>query len=128
MAPAPLSVCDTWMPSRRGRNATRKLLGIGAEARMKLLLLAGFLSLSIIGAAVARAEDCNAKFTDDQRKTFASLPPEDQQAVVKMKMKNGASANCDFQAGLLEMLGNFPPEERAKSFHQLLKGTFVKQD
>ncbi len=95
---------------------------------MRFLLLTGFLMLSILGAAVARAEDCAIKFTDQQRKTFASLTPDDQQAVVKMKMKNGAPANCDFQAGLLEMIGNFPPEDRAKSFHQLLKGTFVKQD
>jgi hypothetical protein len=95
---------------------------------MRLLLLTGFLSLSILAAAVACAEDCSAKFTDEQRKTFASLTPDDQQTIVKMKMKNGAPANCDFQAGLLEMLGNFPPEDRAKSFHQLLKGTFVKQD
>lgn len=95
---------------------------------MKLLLLAGFFSLSIVGAGVARAEDCTAKLTDEQRKTFASLTPDDQKALVNMKMKNGAPANCDFQAGLLEMLGNFPPEDRAKSFHQLLKGTFVKQD
>jgi hypothetical protein len=114
--------------SSLGRNAARKLLGIGAEARMRLLLLTGILSLSILGTAVARAEDCNAKFTDEQRKTFASLTPDDQQAIVKMKMKSGAPANCDFQAGLLEMLGNFPPEDRASSFHQLLKGTFVKQD
>lgn len=116
------------MPSRHDRNAARKLLGIGTEARMKLLLLAGFFSLSIVGAGVARAEDCTAKLTDEQRKTFASLTPDDQKALVNMKMKNGAPANCDFQAGLLEMLGNFPPEDRAKSFHQLLKGTFVKQD
>ena len=95
---------------------------------MRLLLLTGLLSLSILGTTVARAEDCTAKFTDEQRKTFASLTPDDQQAIVKMKMKSGAPANCDFQAGLLEMLGNFPPEDRAKSFHQLLKGTFVKQD
>lgn len=95
---------------------------------MRLLLLAGFLSFSIVGAAAARAEDCSAKLTDDQRKTFASLTPDDQKALVNMKMKNGSPANCDFQAGLLEMLGNFPPEDRAKSFHQLLKGTFVRQD
>ena len=104
------------------------MLGIGAEARMRLLLLTGFLSLSIFGAAVARAEDCAAKLTDEQKKTFASLTPDDQQAIAKMKMKNGEPANCDFQAGLLEMLGNFPPEDRAKSFHLLLKGTFVKQE
>lgn len=95
---------------------------------MKLLLLAGFLSLAMVGASVARADDCAGKLTVEQGKTYTGLTPADQQAMANMKMKNKSPATCEFRAGLLDMLGNFPPEDRAASFHQLLKDTFVKQD
>ncbi len=95
---------------------------------MKLLLLAGFLSLSIVGASVARADDCDAKLTADQRATFATLSPDDQQTLVKMKNKDGSSATCEFRGAILDMLANDAPADRAKAFHYLLKNTLAKQN
>ena len=61
---------------------------------MKLLLLAGVMSLSmvggIVGGSIARADDCDAKLTADERATFASLTPADQKALVTMKNKDGS--------------------------------------
>jgi hypothetical protein len=100
---------------------------------MKLLLLARILSLSILslsifGAAIARADDCASKLTDQEKQTYGSLTPANQQIMAKMKMKNGSPGSCDFRAGLLDMLGNFPPQDRDASFQQLLDKTFVKQN
>ena len=96
---------------------------------MKLRLLAGLLSLSIVGAAVvAHADDCASKLTDQEKQTYVSITPAHQQALATMKMKNGSSATCEFRAGLLDMLGNFPPQDRDASFQQLLDKTFVKQN
>jgi hypothetical protein len=95
---------------------------------MKLLLLAGFLSLSMVGASIARADECDTILTAQERATFASLTPNDQQTLTKMKMRDGSPATCEFRAGLLDMLGNHPPEKRAEAFHYLLKNTLAKQD
>ena len=95
---------------------------------MKLLLFAGFLSLLIGGASIVHADDCDTKLTTQERAIFASLPPDDQQTLTKMKMKDGSPATCEFRAGLIDMLGNHPPEARAKAFHYLLKNTLVNQD
>ena len=95
---------------------------------MKLLLFAGFLSLSMGGASIVHANDCNAKLTAQERAIFASLTPEDQQTLTKMKMKDGSPATCEFRAGLIDMLGNHAPKDRAEAFHYLLKNTLVKQD
>jgi hypothetical protein len=96
---------------------------------MILRLLAGVLSLSIVGAAmVARADDCAGKLTDQEKQTYASLTPAHQQAMANMKMKSGSPATCEFRAGLLEMLGNYPPQDRDAGFQQLLDKTFVKQN
>jgi hypothetical protein len=48
--------------------------------------------------------------------------------LMRMKMRDGSPATCEFRAGLLDMLGNDAPEIRAKAFHYLLKTTLVKQD
>jgi hypothetical protein len=95
---------------------------------MKLLLLAGVLSLSIAGAAVARADDCAGKLSAEESKTYATLTPANQQLMARMKNKDGTPANCDFRAGLLDMLGHYPPPDRDAGFQQLLQHTFVKQD
>lgn len=95
---------------------------------MKLFLLAGFLSLALIGASIARADDCDARLTADQRATFASLTPADQQALVKMKNRDGSPATCGFRGGVLDMVGNYPPDKRATALHYLMKNTFVKQN
>jgi hypothetical protein len=95
---------------------------------MKLLLLAAALSLSIAGAAVARADDCAGKLTDQEKQTNASLSPANQQTLANMKMKDGSTATCDFRAGLLDMLVHYPPEKRDEGFQQLLQHTFVKQN
>jgi hypothetical protein len=94
---------------------------------MKLLLLAGILSLFIGGPAIARADDCTGKLTEQQSQTYASLTPANQQILVKMKMKDGSAATCEFRAGLLDMLGHYPPPDRDAGFQDLLKHTFVKQ-
>lgn len=94
---------------------------------MKLLLLAGVLSISMAGAMVARADDCAGKLTDQEKQTNASLSPANQQVLAKMKMKDGSPATCEFRAGLLDMLGHYPPEQRDEGFQQLLQHTFVKQ-
>ncbi len=95
---------------------------------MKLLLLAGFLSLSIVGGSIAHADECDTKLTAQERATFASLTPDDQQTLTKMKMRDGSPATCEFRVGLLDMLGNDAPEKRTQAFHYLLKNTLVKQD
>jgi hypothetical protein len=95
---------------------------------MKLLLLAGFLSLSVAAASIARADECDTKLTAQERTTLASLPPADQQTLAKMKMRDGSPATCEFRAGLLDMLVNHPPESRSEAFHYLLKNTLAKQD
>jgi hypothetical protein len=94
---------------------------------MKLLLLAGILSLSIVGATVVRADECTGKLTDDQNKVFASLPPADQETLVKMKNKDGSPVTCEFRGALLTMLGHSTPEERPAAFHYLVKNTLAKQ-
>jgi hypothetical protein len=94
---------------------------------MKLLLLAGILSMSIAGAAVAHADDCASKLTDQEKQTNSSLTPANQQALANMKMKDGSPATCEFRAGLLDMLGHYPPDQRDAGFQQLLQHTFVKQ-
>jgi hypothetical protein len=95
---------------------------------MKLLLMAGFLSLLVAGASIARADECDSKLTAEERAIFASLPPNDQQTLTKMKMRDGSPATCDFRAGLLDMLANDAPEKRPQAFHYLLKNTLTKQD
>ena len=95
---------------------------------MKRLLLAGFLSLALCGGSIARADDCDAQLTPDQRATFASLAPADQQALVKMKNRDGSPATCGFRGGVLDMVGNYPPDKRATALHYLMKNTFVKQN
>ncbi len=95
---------------------------------MKLLLLAGILSLSLVGATIARADDCDAKLTADQRATFASLSPDDQATLTKMKNKDGSPTSCEFRAGILDMLANNAPQDRSKAFHYLLKNTLAKQN
>jgi hypothetical protein len=94
---------------------------------MKFLVLAGFLTLSMAMAWSARADDCEAKLTDQERATFASLPPADQQTLMNFKMRNGSPASCEFRAGLLDMLGNDEPAKRSETFHYMLKNTFSKQ-
>ena len=94
---------------------------------MKLLLIAGFLSLLMSGGSIARADDCDTKLTPQERAIFASLPAEDQMTLTKMKMRDGSPATCEFRAGLLDMLQNDEPEDRSKAFHYLLKNTLVKQ-
>ncbi|HTT75195.1 MAG TPA: hypothetical protein VMF50_04355 [Candidatus Binataceae bacterium] len=94
---------------------------------MKLLVLAGFLSLSMAVAWNAHADDCAAKLTAQEQATFASLPPADQQTLMNFKMRNGSPASCEFRAGLLDMLGNDEPEKRSEAFHYLLNNTLVRQ-
>jgi hypothetical protein len=98
------------------------------ELQMKLLLFAGFLSLLLGGASMVHADNCDTKLTARERAIFAGLPPEDQHTLTKMKMKDGSPATCEFRAGLIDMLGNHAPEDRAKAFHYLLKNTLVNQD
>jgi hypothetical protein len=93
-----------------------------------LLLLAGCLSLAMAGTPIARADDCGAKLTAEERATFASLTPDDQETLTKMKMRDGSPATCEFRAGLLDMLGNDTPQNRTAAFHYLLKNTLVRQD
>jgi hypothetical protein len=95
---------------------------------MKLLLLAGILSLSIVGAGVARADDCAGKLTTEQSQTYASLTPANQQQMARMKNKDGSPVTCEFRAGLLDMLGHYPPNARDAGFQQMLDKTFVKQN
>jgi hypothetical protein len=95
---------------------------------MKLLLFPGFLLLTMVGASIVHADDCDTKLTTQERAIFASLTPEDQQTLTKMKMRDGSPATCEFRAGLIDMLANHPPEDRAKAFHYLLKNTLIKQD
>jgi hypothetical protein len=81
------------------------------------------------GASIAHADECDTKLTAQEHATCASLiTPDDQQMLMKMKMRDGSPATCEFRAGLLDMLGNDAPEIRAKAFHYLLKTTLVKQD
>jgi len=94
---------------------------------MKLLLLAGIVSLSIVSATLARADDCTAKLTDDQNKVFASLPPADQETLVKMKNKDGSPASCEFRGALLIMFGYSTPEEWPAAFYYLVKNILAKQ-
>jgi hypothetical protein len=95
---------------------------------MKLLLLMGLLSLSMAGATIAHADECDSKLTAQQRAIYASLPPNDQQTLAKLKMRDGSPATCEFRAGLLDMLANDAPENRTEAFHYLLKNTLTKQD
>lgn len=95
---------------------------------MKLLLIVGLLSFAVGATSIARADDCAAKLTPEERVTFASLTPEDQQTLTNFKMRNGSPASCEFRAGLLDMLANDTPEKRSEAFHYLLKNTLVKQD
>jgi hypothetical protein len=97
------------------------------EAWMKLLLIAGFLPLLMGNAFIARADDCAAKLTAEERAIFVSLPPDDQVTLTKIKMRDGTPATCEFRAGLLDMLGNDEPENRSKAFHYLLQNTLVRQ-
>src|SRR6516164_9526347 len=114
---------------RLQRNNGRKLLDESQmEVRMKLLLLAGLLSLSMAAAPIVHADECDTKLTAQERATLASLTPDDQQTLTKMKMRDGSPATCEFRAGLLDMLANHPPENRTKAFHYLLKNTLAKQD
>jgi hypothetical protein len=94
---------------------------------MKYLVLAGFLSLSMVVALSAHADNCEGKLTAQQQATFASLPPADQQTLMNFKMRNGSPASCEFRAGLLDMLGNDGPAKRPEAFHYLLENTLVRQ-
>jgi hypothetical protein len=83
------------------------------------------------GASIAHADECDTKLTAQEHATCASLiTPDDQQMLMKMKMKmrDGSLATCEFRSGLVDMLGNDAPEIRTKAFHYLLKNTLVKQD
>jgi hypothetical protein len=123
-----LSLRTERQSERLQRNNGRKLLDEShMEARMNLLLLAGFLSLSM-AASIAHADECDTKLTAQERATLASLTPDDQQTLTKMKMRDGSPATCEFRAGLLDMLANHPPENRTQAFHYLLKNTLAKQD
>ena len=95
---------------------------------MKLLLLAACLSLAMAAVSTAHADECDTKLTAQERATLASLTPDDQQTLSKMKMRDGSPATCEFRAGLLDMLANHSPEDRTEAFHYLLKNTLAKQD
>jgi|HubBroStandDraft_3_1064219.scaffolds.fasta_scaffold437469_1 hypothetical protein len=99
---------------------------------MKLLLLAGVMSLAmvggIVGGSIARADDCDAKLTADERATFASLTPADQKALVTMKNKDGSPATCELRGGVLDMLGHYSADQRPTALHYLMRNTFVKQN
>jgi len=94
---------------------------------MKLLLLAGIISLLIAGAAIARADDCAGKLTAAQSQTYTSLTPANQQVMAHMKNKDGSPATCEFRAGLLDILGHYPPDKRDEGLQQMLQHTFAKQ-
>jgi hypothetical protein len=91
-------------------------------------MLAGILFLSTAATAIARADDCTAKLSAEQSKTYASLSPANQQLMTRMKNKDGSPATCDFRVGLLEILAHYAPQDRDAGFQELLKHTFVKQD
>jgi len=95
---------------------------------MKLLLLAGIISLSMAGATLARADDCAGKLTTEQSQTYASLTPANQQIMAQMKNKDGSPATCEFRAGLLDILGHYPPDKRDEGLQQMLQHTFAKQN
>jgi hypothetical protein len=97
------------------------------EVPMKFILLA-FLSLWMAAPSIAHADECDTKLNAQERATLASLTPDDQQTLTKMKMRDGSPATCEFRAGLLDMLANHPPDDRSKAFHYLLKNTLAKQD
>src|SRR5271155_5068198 len=94
-----------------------------AEGRMKLLLLAGVIAMSTAGAAVARADDCAGILTDQEKQTYASLTPANQQAMAQMKNKDGSPTTCQFRAGFLDILANYPSQARDAGFQQMLDKT-----
>src|SRR5215469_10333773 len=98
------------------------------EVWMKFLLLAAFLSFWTAAAPIAHADECDTKLNAQERAILASLTPDDQQTLTKMKMRDGSPATCEFRAGLLDMLANHPPENRTEAFHYLLKNTLAKRD
>lgn len=95
---------------------------------MKFLLIGGLLLLSMASASVGRADDCVAKLTGEQHVIYEGLSPANQQMMTNLKMKNGSPATCEFRAGLLDILGNFPPPDRDKALVQLVQKMFVKQN
>ena len=74
------------------------------------------------------ADDCFAQLTAQQKGIYSKLSPESQKILTsEIKTRQGAPASCEFRAGMLDMLANFPPEKRDAAFMQLVNKMLIRQ-
>jgi hypothetical protein len=86
---------------------------------MRYALASAVLILLMTGASLA--DDCVAHLSDQQRQIYSGLSKASQQVMTEqIKTREGKPASCEFRAGILDMLNNFPPEKRDAAFKQLV--------
>jgi len=96
---------------------------------MRYLLLTALVGL-ILGFVPSPgfAEDCTAQLSAQQKEIYSKLSPESQKIMTsEIKTRQGAPASCEFRAGMLDMLANFPPEKRDAAFMQLVNKMLIRQ-
>ena len=97
---------------------------------MKLrAFLLGAAVVFLLGPAIGFAEDCASTFSAEQQKTYSTLSPASKQVLATgLKMRDGTPPTCKSRAGLMDMLINFPPEQRDAALKQLVEKMLIKQD
>lgn len=96
--------------------------------KMSYLLLGVGFVLAIINPSVGRADDCVAKLTSQQHQVYSSLSAANQKFLMgDIKARDGSLATCEFRGGLLDIVGNFPPDKRDAALTQLVNQMLVKQ-
>ena len=97
--------------------------------KLKAFLLAAVVVSILAPPAIGFAEDCTATFSAEQQKTYSTLSPASKQVLATgLKMRDGSQPTCKFRAGLMDMLINFPAEQRDAALKQLVEKMLIKQD
>lgn len=85
--------------------------------------------LSVVAASSVFAEDCSAKFSPEQQKIYSTLSADSKQTLATgLKMRDGSAPTCEFRAGLMDMMANFPPEKRDAALKQLVEKMLIKHN
>jgi len=94
---------------------------------MRYYLLAGIV-IFVLGPSLGFAQDCTAKFTAEQQKTYSTLSPASKETLASgLQMRDGSKPTCEFRAGLMDMLIHFPPEQRDAALKQLVDKMLIKK-
>jgi hypothetical protein len=89
---------------------------------MKIYVIVLPAALSVAATySSGRAADCVSQFSAEEHQVYSSLSTDNQHILsTEIKTKNGETASCDFQRGLLDILSNTQPAQRNANFKQLV--------